>query len=71
MAEWRAIADTNAMAGMFQRFQFDITRCRQARRNALAVKVFPVDHPGKPDTQLECSARIAGTWAGRSCAMSP
>jgi exo-1,4-beta-D-glucosaminidase len=47
------VADRDTMAGMFQRFQFDITAQARAGRNALAVKVYPVDHPGAPDTQWE------------------
>jgi beta-galactosidase/beta-glucuronidase len=49
----RRIAETNTMAGMFQRFQFDITEQSRAGTNALAVKVCPVDHPGVPAKQVE------------------
>ena len=37
---------------MFQRFQFDVTNQIQAGVNALAVKIYPVDHSGTPDAQL-------------------
>ena len=47
------IADSKTMVGMFQRFDFDITPQAKAGQNVLAVKVFPVDHPGTPDTQLD------------------
>jgi hypothetical protein len=47
------IADTNTMVGMFQRFDFDITSEAKVGRNALAVKILPVDHPGVPETQTE------------------
>ncbi len=49
----RQVADTNFMAGMFQRFQFDVTGAARPGTNALAVEVFPVDHPGTPDTMWE------------------
>jgi hypothetical protein len=48
----RQIADRDTMVGMFQRFDFDITAQARFGRNVLAVKMFPVDHPGTPDTQL-------------------
>jgi len=47
------IADTNTMAGMFQRFEFEITPQAKAGGNALAVKILPVDHPGVPEKQVE------------------
>lgn len=47
------IADRDKMAGMYQRFVFDITPHVRAGKNCLAVKIFPVDHPGVPDTQFE------------------
>ena len=47
------VADREQLAGMFQRFRLDITAAARAGRNALAVLVYPVDHPGDPDTQLE------------------
>ena len=53
----KQITDRETMAGMFQRFQFDITGAVGPGRNVLAVKVYPVDHPGKPDTQLEVFGR--------------
>jgi hypothetical protein len=49
----KRIADKDVMVGMFQRFRFDITKYIQSDRNALAVKIYPVDHPGEPDAQLE------------------
>jgi exo-1,4-beta-D-glucosaminidase len=47
------IADRREMAGMFQRFQFDITRQAKVGQNVLAVKICPVDHPGLPQKQVE------------------
>jgi exo-1,4-beta-D-glucosaminidase len=46
------IAERNTMAGMFQRFRFEITAQGRPGRNVLAVLVHPVDHPGVPDAQL-------------------
>ncbi|NLS90606.1 MAG: hypothetical protein GXX96_00280 [Planctomycetaceae bacterium] len=47
------IADKDTMAGMFRRFRFDVTAEARPGRNALAVRIHPVDHPGEPDAQLE------------------
>ena len=58
------IADTNVMAGMFQRFQFDITGVARPGANALAVQVYPVDHPGTPDTMWEPLGKDRG-YVGR------
>lgn len=58
------IADTNTMAGMFQRFQLDITGVAQPGTNALAVQVYPVDHPGSPDTMWEPLGKDRG-YVGR------
>jgi hypothetical protein len=49
----RQIADSSAMVGMFRRFDFDITGHAKVGENVLAVKIFPVDHPGVPDKQTE------------------
>ncbi|MCX7049446.1 MAG: hypothetical protein NTX50_28670, partial [Candidatus Sumerlaeota bacterium] len=45
------IADKDTMAGMFQRFRFDITAHARSGLNALAIRIHPVDHPGEPDKQ--------------------
>jgi len=49
------IADTSQMAGMFAEYRFDVTdRICVGRKNALAVRIYPLDYPGEPDTeQLE------------------
>ena len=47
------IADKDHMAGMFQRFRFNVTEHARQGRNVLAVKIYPVDHPGEPDMQTE------------------
>ena len=54
------IADRDTMAGMFQRFRFDITAHARPGRNALAVRIHPVDHPGEPDAQLDVFGRSRG-----------
>ncbi len=51
------IAGKDRMVGMFQRFRFDITPHLKPGRNALAVKIFPVEHPGEPDKQVEVFGR--------------
>jgi len=51
------IAEKTRMAGMFQRFVFDITASAKTGKNVLAVKVYSVDHTGDPDTQLEVFGR--------------
>ena len=54
------IAERDAMAGMFQRFRFDITTHARPGRNALAVRIHPVDHPGEPDAQLDVFGKSRG-----------
>jgi len=54
------IADRDRMAGMFQRFQLDITDQARPGWNVLAVQVYPVDHPGTPDRQLEVLGKDRG-----------
>ncbi|MBI5820799.1 MAG: beta-mannosidase [Verrucomicrobia bacterium] len=54
------IAERDTMAGMFQRFRFDITAHARPGRNALAVRIHPVDHPGVPDAQLDVFGRSRG-----------
>jgi beta-galactosidase/beta-glucuronidase len=45
---------------MFQRFRFDITGHARNGLNTLAVLIYPVDHPGEPDTQLEVFGKPRG-----------
>jgi hypothetical protein len=47
----RKIADRESMVGMYQRFYLD-GGLSQPGKNGLAVKVYPVDHPGTPEPQL-------------------
>lgn len=54
------IADKTQMVGMFQRFRFDIAAHIRPGRNALAVRIYPVDHPGTPDKQVEVFGRPRG-----------
>jgi exo-1,4-beta-D-glucosaminidase len=51
----RQVADSTDMAGMFAQHSLDVTRqIRAGEKNALAVKIYPLDYPGLPDTeQLE------------------
>ncbi len=45
----RLIADSKEVAGMFGSWSFDITNdVRHAQNNTLAIKIFPLDHPGLP-----------------------
>ncbi len=54
------VADSEEVAGMFRRFRLDITAHVTAGQNALALLVYPVDHPGTPDTQLEVYGKVRG-----------
>ncbi len=49
------VADSARMAGMFAQYSLDVTpHIRPGEKNALAVKIYPLDYPGLPDTeQLE------------------
>jgi hypothetical protein len=51
----KLIADSTRMAGMFAQYSLDISKqIRTGEKNALAVKIYPLDYPGLPDTeQLE------------------
>ncbi|WP_091394181.1 glycoside hydrolase family 2 protein [Arachidicoccus rhizosphaerae] len=46
------VADSSKMVGMFAKYQFDVTPFIKANQsNALAVKIYPLDYPGTPDTE--------------------
>jgi beta-galactosidase/beta-glucuronidase len=46
----KKIADAKEMAGMFQRFKYDVTKYLNiGDKNVLAVKIYQVDHPGTAD----------------------
>ncbi len=55
----RQIAGREAMVGMYQRFFLD-AGLAEPGSNCLAVKVYPVDHPGTPGTQLTVFGRDRG-----------
>lgn len=45
----RQVADSSHMKGMFRSFSYDITQeAKVGQDNYLAVKIYPVDHPGEP-----------------------
>lgn len=45
------IADSTRMAGMFADYELDVSRAIiPGKINVLAVKIFPLDYPGLPDT---------------------
>ena len=44
------IADRNEMVGMERSFRFDVTaHLRRDAENCLAVAIYPLDHPGRPE----------------------
>lgn len=46
------IADSSQMAGMFRGYDFDISRyVAYGKKNYLAVKIYPLDFPGEPDSE--------------------
>lgn len=48
----KMIADSSQMMGMFQRFKYNVTDIvKKKGTNFLAIKIYPVDHPGMPGTQ--------------------
>lgn len=50
----KLVADKEEMAGTFRRFKFNITdKVKSGIKNILAVKIYPVGHPGKPGTQFK------------------
>ncbi|HOM17910.1 MAG TPA: hypothetical protein PLQ00_11315, partial [Thermoguttaceae bacterium] len=49
----RQIADRQQVVGAFSRYRLDISEAARPGRNALAIRIHPVDHPGVPETQLE------------------
>jgi hypothetical protein len=48
----KQIADSTQMAGMFSEYRLNITGLvRAGEMNAVAVKIYPLDYPGLPDTE--------------------
>ena len=54
------VAGEREVAGMFRRFRFDITARVRPGKNALALAIYPLDHPGTPDTQWEVLGKDRG-----------
>jgi exo-1,4-beta-D-glucosaminidase len=54
------LADPQQMVGTYRRFRYEITDHARPGKNCLAVKVFPVDHPGEPQTQLDPLGKSRG-----------
>lgn len=50
----KRIADSSEVVGMFRRFKYNVTSAiNDEGTNYLAVKIYPVDHPGIPGTQMK------------------
>ena len=49
----RMVAGREQVAGIFERFQFDVSDFLKQGDNVLAIKIFPPDHPGDPGTQSD------------------
>ena len=48
----KQISDSTQMAGMFAEYSLDVSKYIMAgKENALAVKIYPLDYPGLPDTE--------------------
>jgi hypothetical protein len=48
----KQVADSTDMSGMFAEYSFDISSLVKAgEENAVAVKIYPLDYPGLPDTE--------------------
>ncbi len=56
----KLIVGKEEMAGMFQRFRFDVTTHIKQGKNVLAIKIFPVDHPGIPEKQVKVFGDLRG-----------
>ena len=49
----RMVAGREKVAGIFERFRFDVSDFVQQGDNVLAVKIYPPDHAGEPGTQSD------------------
>ncbi len=50
----KLIADSSQMVGAFKRYAYNVTgSIKKVGTNYLAVKIYPVDHPGVPGTQFK------------------
>lgn len=56
----RRVAGPEQLVGMFRRFRLDVTDFVVAGTNLVAILVYPVDHCGEPDTQLEVYGPVRG-----------
>lgn len=57
----KMIADSTKMVGMFKRYKFNVTDVvNEVGKNYLAVKIYQVDHPGMPGTQLTVFGNTRG-----------
>lgn len=57
----KRMADSSEMVGMFKRFKFNVTSAvKDPGTNYLAVKIYPVDHPGIPGTQMKVFGNTRG-----------
>lgn len=55
----KPVADRRQVVGSFSRYRFDVTKqASPGRVNCLAVKVYPVDHPGVPDAQFDVFGKV-------------
>ena len=57
----KLIADSSQVVGMFKRYKFNVTDVvNEVGKNYLAVKIYQVDHPGIPGTQLTVFGNTRG-----------
>jgi len=57
----KIVADSRQIVGAFQRYRLDITKyVKPGEINCLAAKIYLVDHPGFPDTQLDIFGKERG-----------
>lgn len=48
----KQIADSSQVAGMFGSYDLDISHAAKAgQKNGLAIKIYPLDYPGEPDSE--------------------
>lgn len=48
----KQIADSSQLAGMFGSYDLDISNAAKAgQKNGIAIKIYPLDYPGEPDTE--------------------
>ncbi|WP_447641157.1 MULTISPECIES: glycosyl hydrolase 2 galactose-binding domain-containing protein [Chitinophagaceae] len=48
----KQVADSSQLAGMFGTYDLDISHAAKAgQKNGLAIKIYPLDYPGEPDSE--------------------